>query len=128
MRVRSFALLAAMALPSFGAGIAHALTLRTLFVHVDGDQSIRVLVTDLGTKPISDLAVTLTDDDGDVHVPSIDSCAEGGPLPPGITCHVLYSPNLRGFATVTAKGKFSASVQVTAAGEPALVTVVPATR
>jgi hypothetical protein len=117
-----------MALPSFGTGIAHAVTLRTLFVHVDIDQSIRVLVTNLGKKPINDLTVTLTDDDGDVLVPFNDLCAEGGPLPPGNTCQVIYSPNAKGLASVTAKGKFSASVQVTTAGSPALVTVVPATK
>ena len=129
MLVRSFALLAATALLSlgFGTGTAHAVTLRTLFVFVDSDQSIRVLVTNLGTKPLTDLTVTLRDTFGNVDAPFADFCAENGPLPPGNTCQVVYTVNHRGFATVMAKGKISASAQVIAPG-PALVAVFPATK
>jgi hypothetical protein len=129
MLVRSFALLAAMTALCVGpgTGTAYAVTLRTLFVFVDSDQAIRVLVTNRGTKPLTDLTVTLTDTNGNVDAPSVDFCAEGGPLAPGSTCQVIYTSNHRGFATVTAKGKISASAQVIAPG-PALVAVFPATK
>jgi hypothetical protein len=125
MLARRFALLAATAL-FCSASTAHALTLRTPFVFVNNGQTIRVYVTNLGTKPITDLAVTLTKSDGTVDPPDTNICAENGPLLPGNTCLVIYVVNHTGFATVTGKGKFSAAAQVLGSG--ALVALVPATK
>ena len=54
-------------------------------------------------------------------------CAEGGPLAPQNTCQVVYSGDQLGFATVTAKGKFSASLQVIGPGADTVI-ILPATR
>jgi hypothetical protein len=63
---------------------------------------------------------------GSVVTPSADFCAEGGPLQPHNTCQVAYSQS--GFATVQAKGKFSASLQLIDGGTNHTAAVIPATK
>jgi hypothetical protein len=107
---------------------ADAGTLRTLHVRANGNQNIRVIVTNLGAKPIEDLVVTLTSPSGTVVTPSADLCAEGGPLPPRNTCQVSYGSDQSGFATVTAKGKFSASIQLLDGATSQTIAVIPAAK
>lgn len=124
MLTRSLVQLLTVVLLVFGSGVAHAVTLGTPHVHIVGDQRIRVYVTNLGTKPIDDLAVTLTNTSGAVTTPDADLCEEGGPLLPLNTCFVLYDSS--GFATVTGKGKLRAAINVV--GNSGLVEIIPASK
>jgi hypothetical protein len=130
MRARALIVLLALALVALASGTVNAATLRTLHVLANVDQHIRVVVTNLGTKALDDLTVTLTNPSGDVVTPFADNCAEGGPLPARNTCQVVYNNNQRGFATITTKGKFSASIHLIGPGanNSPTVAVIPATK
>jgi hypothetical protein len=128
MVIRSLVALLAVVLLAFGTGVAHAVTLRTPFVDPGADQEIRIYVTNLGTKPIEDLTVTLTNTFGQVVPPDADLCEENGPPSPLASCLVIYGDGASGFATVTGKGKLRATINVLIGVSGSLVAVVPATK
>jgi hypothetical protein len=128
MHHRALVVFAVLALVMLAGGPVDAKTLRTLAARVDSDQSVRVLVTNLDTKPMEDLAVTLTNFSGTVTMPNANLCAEDAPLPPQNTCQVDYSSGQGGFATVTGKGKFSASLHVLGPDDGDSVIILPATK
>jgi hypothetical protein len=124
---RALVVFPALALVMLAGGPVDAKTLRTVAARAEG-QTIRVVVTNLDTKPMADLTVTLTGPSGAVVTPFANLCAEGGPLAPQNTCQVAYSGDQLGFATVTAKGgKFSASLQVIGPGADTVI-ILPATK
>jgi hypothetical protein len=130
MQVRSLAIpVLALAGALLASGTARAVTLRTPFVRPNGDQTMRTVVTNFGTKPIT-VSVTLINSVGSVDSPAADECT-GIPLAAGNTCLVQYTLGHGGFCTVESSGsKVRAAINVLGSGAAnfPLVTLVPATK
>ena len=127
MRIRPLAISLTLALVVLHGATAQAVTLHTPGVHVNTDQHIRVHVTNVGTKDIDVITVTLKNPAGTLQVPVVDECVETAPIEPGSTCRVIYSATL-GFATVEpSSGKVRAAINVLDSTTGRVVSVVPAT-
>lgn len=102
-------------------------TLNTPLVGAHDGQILDCIVTNLWTNDLT-VSVTLTDFNGNVLTPVLDTC-NGLPMAPRKSCEVVLAPDIGAFCTVVANNSHVvASINSFGPSPNPLVTVVPATK